>query len=144
MRLLPTIQKSVLAALLLLLCLPGCIIVVDEEDEDDYFHRHRWRLDVIVYAGRTYAADEGYTITFQTDGNLIGRADCNNYDGIYETPRNGSLIIREIYSQDGNCGRQSVEGLYFDVLSGAVTYRARNDELIITARNGDNLYFYKD
>ena len=143
MRLLPTLHKSVLAALMLLLCLPACILVVEEDDED-YFHRHRWRLDVIVYYGRTYSADDPYTVNFEASGELYGRADCNDYDGTYESPREGSLIIREIYSEDGACGRQSLEDRYFEVLSGAVTYRLRGDELIVTSRNGDTLYFFKD
>ena len=142
MRLLPTMQKSVLAALLLLLCLPACILVVEEED--DYFHRHRWRLDVIVYYGRTYTADAPYTINFEATGDLYGRADCNDYDGSYTTPREGSLSIREIYSEGNACGRQAFEDRYFEVLSGAVTYRVRGEEMIVTARNGDNLYFFKD
>jgi heat shock protein HslJ len=142
MPLLPTPKKSVLAGLLLLLCLPACILVVEEED--DYFHRNRWRLDVIVYYGRTYTADAPYTVTFQSTGDLYGRADCNDYDGRYETPRDGSLRIQEIYSEGSACGRQSLEDSYFEVLSSAVTYRVRGDDLIITARNGDTLYFYKD
>jgi len=142
MRLLPSVQKSMPAVLLLLLCLPACILIVEEDD--DYFHRHRWRLDVIVYYGRTYAADDPYTINFEANGDLYGRADCNDYDGIYETPRNGSLVIREIYSEGERCGRQSLEDRYFEVLSGAVTYRVRDGELIVTAHNGDHLYFYKD
>lgn len=142
MRLLPTLQKSVPAALLLLLFLPACILVVEEQD--DYFHRHRWRLDVIVYYGRSYEATEPYTVNFEAAGDLYGRADCNDYDGAYATPREGSLVIREIYSEGSACGRQSLEDLYFEVLSSAVTYRVRGDELIVTARNGDNLYFFKD
>ncbi len=144
MRSLPTMQKSVLAVLLLLLCLPACIIVVEDDYDYDYFHHHRWRLDVIVSHGRTYTADEPYTVNFQAAGDLYGRADCNDYDGTYETPREGSLVIREIYSEGSACGRQSLEDRYFEVLSSAVTYRVRDDELIVTARNGDNLYFFKD
>ena len=41
-------------------------------------------------------------------------------------------------------GQQSLEDTYFEVLSDAVSYRVRGDELIITARNGDKLYFFED
>jgi heat shock protein HslJ len=137
-------MRQGLWAVLLLFSLPACILVVDEDRFDDRFHRHRWRLDVIVSYGRTYAADEPYTISFEASGDLQGRADCNDYDGTYNSPRSGALSIREIYSTGDLCGRTSLEDRYFEVLSGAVSYRVRGSELIITARNGDNLYFYED
>lgn len=144
MRLLPSLQKGVLAGLLLLLCLPACILVVDEDVLYDDLYRHRWRLDVVVYYGRTYAADDPFTISFEADGEFVGRADCNNYDGRYSSPRVGVLTVREIYSEDGACGRRSIDGEFFEVLSDASSYRVRGDELTITARNGDKLYFYAD
>lgn len=138
-------QKGVLAALMLLLFLPACILVVEEDDDDhDFFHRTRWRLDVVVYHGRAYEANATYTVSFRTDGELNGRADCNDYEGTFSTPREGSLVIRDIYSSGDVCGDPSMENDYFEVLSGAVAYRVRGDELLITARNGDTLSFFKD
>ena len=65
MRQVLSFQKGLLAAMLMLLVLPACILVVeDDDDDDDYFHRHRWRLEVVVYAERTYEADGPYTIRF--------------------------------------------------------------------------------
>ena len=137
-------QKSMLAVLVLLLTLPACILVVEEDDHDDYFYGHRWRLDVIVYYDRTLTADDPYTISFEADGRLNGLADCNGYNGTFEEPREGTLSIREIRSGGEYCGRQSMEDRYFEVLSGAVSYRVRGDDLIITSRDGDTLEFYKD
>ncbi|MFB3131011.1 MAG: META domain-containing protein [Rhodothermales bacterium] len=145
MRPLLSMQKSMLAVLMLLFALPACIIVVEEDDEhDDYFHGHGWQLEVIFYHNRTLTADDPYTITFQTDGRLEGRADCNGYNGTYEEPREGILSIREIRSIGNACGGPSLEDRYFEVLSSAVSYRVRGDNLIVTARNGDTLQFYKD
>ena len=138
-------QKSMLAVLMLLFALPACILVVEEDDNhDDYFYGHGWRLEVIIYYDRTMTADDPYTITFQTDGRLDGLADCNGYHGTYEQPREGILSIREIRSAGASCGRQSLEDQYFEVLSSAVSYRVRGDDLIITTRNGNTLQFYKD
>ncbi len=145
MRSLLSIQKSMLAVLVLLLALPACILVVEENDDhDDYFYGHGWRLDVIVYYGRTLAADDPYIISFQADGRLDGLADCNSYNGTYEQPREGALAIREIRSAGDACGHPSLEDRYFEVLSSAVSYRVRGDDLLITTRNGDTLHFYKE
>ena len=54
------------------------------------------------------------------------------------------LDIREIRSVGNACGGSSLEDRYFEVLSSAVSYRVRDDNLIVTARNGDTLQFYKD
>lgn len=146
MRPLLSLPKSMLTVLVLLLALPGCILVVDEDDDDyyDYFYDHDWRLDVIIYYDRTLSADESYTISFETDGRLNGLADCNGYSGLFEEPRDGVLSIREIRSGSQYCGRQSMEDRYFEVLIDAASYRVEDDDLIITARNGDTLHFYKD
>ena len=145
MRPLLSMQKSMLAVLVLLFALPACILVVDDDDDyDDYFYGHDWRLDIIIYYDRTLTADDPYTISFETDGRLSGRADCNGYSGTFEEPREGTLDIYEIRSSGASCGRQSMEDRYFEVLSGAVSYRVRGDDLIITSRNGDTLEFYKD
>ena len=134
-----------LAVLVLLLALPGCILVVDDDDDDhDYFYGYDWRLDVIVYYGRTLTADDPYIISFEADGRLDGLADCNGYTGTFDLPREGTLSIHEIRSAGAYCGRQTMEDRYFEVLSGAVSYRIRDDDLIITSRKGDTLQFYKD
>ena len=144
MRMLPSLRYAG-PALLMLLCLPACILVVDEDAlDDDRLHRYRWRLDVVVYAGRSYVADEPFTLSFETDGELYGRADCLDYDGTYISRGLGALSVRNLYSDGGTCGRNSIEDLYLDVLSDAVSYRIRGDELTLSARGGDALYFYRD
>ncbi len=111
-------HKSMLAVLLLLFALPACILVVEEDDEHDHhWHGHGWELEIIVYHNRALTADDPYTITFQADGRLEGRADCNGYNGTYEEPRTGVLDIREIRSIGNACGGASLEGRYFEVLS---------------------------
>ncbi len=138
-------QKSMLTVLVLLFALPACIIVVEEDDgHDDYFHGHGWRLEVIIYHDRTLTADDPFTVTFQIDGRLEGQADCNGYNGTYEQPREGILSIREIRSVGASCGRESLEDQYFELLGSAVSYRVRDNNLIVAARNGDTLQFYKD
>ncbi|MFQ5571313.1 MAG: META domain-containing protein [Rhodothermales bacterium] len=144
MRPIPFLRKGLLTTLLLLLCLPGCILIVEEDDDDLY--RHRWRLDVIIYYGRSYAVTdaEPFTLSFATDGQFHGRADCNDYDGTFDTTVLGTLSIHEIYSTDLDCRRGSLEDQYFDVLSGTRSYRISGDALTLKSRNGDSsLHFYR-
>ena len=117
-----------------------------QDKMDDLSHQTPTENNAIAtfYHNRALTADDPYTITFQTDGRLEGRADCNGYNGTYEEPRAGALNIRQIRSIGKACGGPSLEDRYFEVLSSAVSYRVRDDNLIVTARNGDTLQFYKD
>ncbi len=148
MRPLPWTQKGLLLGLLLLLCLPACILVVEDDYYDDhYLHRSRWRLSVIVYYGRSYSVtqDEPYTLSFDASDRLSGYADCNDYDARYETTALGTISIRDIYSTDVGCRQPSLEGYFFESLAHARSYRLQNDALTLTGRGGDYvLYFYRD
>ncbi len=142
MRSIPLAHKGMLAVLVLLLSLPGCILVVDDDYDDDLRHS-RWRLDVIVYYGRTYAVDAPYSLYFDSNNQLSGSADCNDYDGDYEVSLLGTISVRDLYTTDVACSR-SLEDLYFDALYSAFSYSVQGDALTIKGRGGEYiLYFYR-
>lgn len=146
----PFIQKSTLAILLfLLVSLPACILVVDEDDlyGDDALSRSRWRLNVVVYLGRSYSVLPGeiYTVHFDTRGSLAGRADCNDYDGSYNMTLLGGIRIDDLYVTDGYCGRDSLQDFFLDGLDHARSYEVQGETLTIRSRGDDYvLYFYRD
>lgn len=146
----PMIQKSMMACLLfLLLSLPACILVVDEDDfhGDDDLYGSRWRLNVVVYLGRSYTVPRGeiYTVNFDSRHSMLGRADCNDYDASYDLTLLGGLRINDIYVTDSYCGGNSLEDLFLDGLAHARSYNLQRDALTIRSRGDDYiLYFYRD
>ena len=61
---------------------------------------------------------ENYTITFNPDGTLEGKADCNNFSGTY-TQDNG-LVITLGPSTMAYCGDASLDQQYLSLLGGVV------------------------
>ena len=145
----PMIQKSLLACLLfILVSLPACILVVDEDDlYGDDLHGSRWRLNVVVYLGRSYTVPPGdlYTVYFDSRHTLLGRADCNDYDASYDLTLLGGIRINDIYVTDSYCRGNSLEDLFLDGLAHARSYDIQRDALTIRSRGDDYvLYFYRD
>jgi heat shock protein HslJ len=58
---------------------------------------------------------EDYTITFNTDGTLTGKADCNTFNGTY-TQENGFSITLGASSM-AFCGEDSLDQQYLTLLS---------------------------
>jgi heat shock protein HslJ len=61
---------------------------------------------------------ESYTISFNADGTLEGKADCNNFSGTY-SQENG-LIIKVETSTMAYCGDTSLDQQYLELLSNVV------------------------
>jgi heat shock protein HslJ len=59
---------------------------------------------------------ENYTITFNTDGTLTGKADCNSFTGIY-SQANGSFTIKLGATTLAFCGEASLDQQYLALLS---------------------------
>jgi len=61
---------------------------------------------------------ENFTITFNADGTLNGKADCNNFTGTY-SQENGFTIILGA-STMAFCGEESLDQQYLTLLSSVV------------------------
>lgn len=61
---------------------------------------------------------ENYTITFNSDGTLNGKADCNNFNGTY-SQENGFIITLGA-STKAYCGDDSLDQQYLSLLGGVV------------------------
>jgi len=61
---------------------------------------------------------ESYTITFNADGTLNGKADCNTFSGTYS--QEGGLIITLGASTKAYCGEASMDQQYLELLSAVV------------------------
>lgn len=143
MRPLPSLlNRLVLAACVLLLALPGCILVVDADDlyDDHHPYNSRWYVEVIVYYGRTYHVDQGYTLEFETRERLAGFAECNDFGASYSAaPALGTIAVRDIHSTAVGCRGASLEDFFFENLQRARTYRIDNDALTLSSRDGNHI-----
>jgi heat shock protein HslJ len=59
---------------------------------------------------------ENYIITFNTDGTLTGKADCNSFTGIY-SQANGSFTIKLGATTLAFCGEASLDQQYLALIS---------------------------
>jgi heat shock protein HslJ len=69
--------------------------------------------------GTTVPNPENYTITFNADGTLVGKADCNNFAGSY-SQENGGIIITLGPSTMAYCGDDSLDQQYLTLLGSVV------------------------
>jgi heat shock protein HslJ len=63
----------------------------------------------------TVTNPENYSITFNADGTLVGKADCNNFNGTYSQEKGFSIKIGA--STMAYCGDTSLDQQYLTLLS---------------------------
>jgi heat shock protein HslJ len=70
--------------------------------------------DRVTGEGTTVTNPENYTITFNEDGTLVGKADCNNFSGTY-SQENGFTITLGPTTM-AYCGETSMDTQYLQLL----------------------------
>jgi heat shock protein HslJ len=63
----------------------------------------------------TVPTPQNYTITFNTDGTLTGKADCNNFSGTYSQQSGFSIKLGA--TTEAYCGETSLDQQYLTLLS---------------------------
>jgi heat shock protein HslJ len=63
----------------------------------------------------TVTNPENYSITFNADGTLVGKADCNNFNGTYSQENGFSITVGA--STKAYCGDASLDQQYLTLLS---------------------------
>jgi heat shock protein HslJ len=63
----------------------------------------------------TVTNPENYSITFNADGTLVGKADCNNFNGTYSQENGFTITIGA--STKAYCGDASLDQQYLTLLS---------------------------
>ena len=82
-----------------------------------------------------------YTISFASDGNVNGKADCNQFTGTYKTSGTDGLTITPGASTMAYCGDGSLDTLYVHALSTTTNYKVASGELTLTLDGGGTLMF---
>ncbi len=86
---------------------------------------------------------ENYSITFNTDGTLVGKADCNNFNGTYSQENGFSIKINA--STMAYCGDTSMDQQYLTLLSSvAAGGPDGNGGLALETAGGEQRMLFKD
>lgn len=76
----------------------------------------QWQNWTVAGEGTTEVPNpENYTLLFNADGTLSGRADCNNFAGTY-TQNNGGIQIALGPMTAAACGEDSLDTVYLNAL----------------------------
>lgn len=104
------------------LVIPACSAQEQVSPTPDSIQGINWQwVSVRLQPGgeTTLIADpQNYTIIFNQDGTVTGKADCNNFFGKYST-ENG-LVISDLASSKMFCGEDSLDMQYLELLSNVV------------------------
>lgn len=76
--------------------------------------RIEWRLT--QFNGRSFAAENGYTLTFGDEGRISGVGDCNRLVGTYTLDNTGILKINPLASTRMMCPNQLQEDAFMQML----------------------------
>ena len=139
-----SIQRNGIRLITLLLvfsCLPACIIVVEEDDDDDDYYRRRWQLEIIVYSNDTHRPVDlnTYTVSFQADDVISGKADCAEFEGRYEVGRASTLSVQGVNTNDAACGGSALADLFIQGIQEAQSMEGNAEELTIHFAGSGNM-----
>jgi len=102
-----------------------------------------WKLTSLTMSGQTTTPDDAmkYTLTFQKDGQVAVRADCNRGRGPYTDPPD-SLDIGPITLTKARCAPGSLADQFARALGFVQSYEVRDGTLLLgIAPGGDTLRF---
>lgn len=100
-----------------------------------------WQLASID--GSEIQMSENYTLSFNTDGTIAGKTDCNYFNGTYEAQSEGNLSLSAVSSTKLNCGAGSNSSAYFSSLKNAQSFEVRNGNRLVLNTGSGELVFNK-
>lgn len=103
-----------------------------------------WRLVSLSMADRSAVPDDQmkYTLTFQKNGIVAVRADCNRGHGRYQDPPMGALEIGRITLTKAKCAPGSLADQFARAIGFTQSYEIRDGQLLLgIAPGGDTLRF---
>jgi heat shock protein HslJ len=101
-----------------------------------------WELTSINGNEIQPTADDGaYTISFNPDSTIAGRADCNYYAGKYtasQTEEQGSLNLEGVSTTKVECGEQSEFRTFVKSVINAESFQVAGGEQLVLSSGNDN------
>lgn len=100
-----------------------------------------WQL-VQLMAKDIVADGDSYRLTFKSDGNIVGKGDCNILSATYQTTPSRSLEIKELGSTRRLCKNYELENAFMDMLEGVTHYEMDADHMLFLS-NGTLVAIFK-
>lgn len=89
--------------------------------------------------------DGSYTLSFNTDSTIAGRADCNYYAGTYtasSAEEQGQVNLEGVSTTKVNCGEQSQYDSFVQAVQNAQYFQvAGGNQLVLSGGNTDKVIF---
>lgn len=86
---------------------------------------------------------ESFTLSFNTDGTVAGKAGCNYFTGQYSTQQEGNLSMNSVSTTKVNCGSNSNSSSYLNSVSSAQSFGVRGGNTLVLNTGSGELVFSK-
>lgn len=82
-----------------------------------------------------------YTVSFNTDGTVAGKADCNYFSGDYSAQEEGNVSMSAVSTTKMNCGSSSNSNSYLNSVSSASSFQVRGANTLTLNTGSGELVF---
>lgn len=93
--------------------------------------------------GSQVQMSENYTVSFNTDGTVAGKADCNYFTGEYSASEGGSVSMNGVSTTKVNCSSNSMSNSYLNAVSGSQSFQVRGKNTLTLNTGSAELVFSK-
>jgi heat shock protein HslJ len=101
-----------------------------------------WQLSSMN--GTQVQMSESYTVSFNTDGTVAGKADCNYFTGEYSASEEGSVSMNAVSTTKVKCSSNSKSNSYLNAVSGAESFQVRGNNTLTLNTGSGELVFSKE
>lgn len=82
-----------------------------------------------------------YTVSFNTDGTVAGKADCNYFSGEYSAQEEGNVSMNAVSTTKMNCGSNSNSNSYLNSVSSSSSFQVRGANTLTLNTGSGELVF---
>lgn len=100
-----------------------------------------WQLTTLD--GSQVQMSESYTVSFNTDGTVAGKADCNYFTGEYSSSEGGSLGLSSVSTTKVKCESNSNSNSYLNSVTDAQSFEVRGENTLTLNTGAGTLVFTK-
>lgn len=101
----------------------------------------KWQLSSMN--GMEAQMGESYTVSFNTDGTVAGKAGCNYFTGEYNAMEEGNVSMNSVSKTKMNCGSNSNSNSYLNSVSSAQSFQVRGANTLTLNTGSGELVFTK-
>lgn len=101
-----------------------------------------WELATLNGEELQVSGDNGaYTLSFNSDSTIAGRADCNYYTGKYMTAEEGSLNLQNISTTQIDCGGNSEYMSFVKSVMNSQSFQVEGGEQLVLSGGDGKVIF---